>query len=171
MQYDNIVLLSNSWQESNEESDARSILGYLLLREMLPKGSVKPEILIELMDSENERLLHGRRCEVLITPPILSHIVARVGLRRELSVLFEELFTAGGAEIDFRSLDSYNIPGGHMGFRDLQNAVARFGDIALGIRVLKEKDTSNGGITLNPPRDTSWDLDGKDELVVLTTDE
>ena len=168
-QYDNIVLLCNSWLESNEESDARSILGYLLLREMLPKGTAKPEILIELMDPENERLFQRRSGEVLISPLILGHIVAHVGLRRDLNVLFEELFTVDGAEIYFRSLDSYNVPGGHMRFRDLQDAAARYGDIALGIRVLKDEDPLKGGITMNPSRDTGWDLDGTDELVVLTT--
>jgi hypothetical protein len=168
-QYDNIVLLSNSWLESNEESDARSILGYLLLREMLSKGTAKPEILIELMDPENERLFQRRRGEVLISPLILSHIVAHVGLRRDLNVVFEEYFTVGGAEIYFRSLESYNVPGGHMRFRDLQDAAARYGDIALGIRVLKDEDPLKGGITMNPSRDTGWDLDGTDELVVLTT--
>jgi hypothetical protein len=47
-------MVANSWMQSNEESDARTILGYLLLREMVPQNASHPEILIELMDPENE---------------------------------------------------------------------------------------------------------------------
>lgn len=168
-EYDNIVLVANSWMQSNEESDARTILGYLLLRDMLPQNASKPEILIELMDPENEKLFQQRTGEVLISPFILSHILAHVALRRDLNVVIDELFTVGGAAIYFRSATVYNLDDREITFEEMGNAVFHHGDIALGVRIAEKRDDANGGIWLNPPRDSQWRLRGEDELVILTT--
>jgi len=168
-EYDNIVMVANSWMQSNEESDARTILGYLILREMLPENALKPEILIELMDPDNEKLFAQRTGEVLISPLILSHILAHVALRRDLNVVFDELFTVGGAEIYFRSSAFYKLGDGEITFGEIGNIVFQNGDIALGVRIAEKRDDENGGIQLNPPRDSFWRLHHEDELVILTT--
>ena len=168
-EYDNIVMVANSWMQSNEESDARTILGYLVLRDILPQNASKPEILIELMDPENEKRFEQRTGEVLISPFILSHILAHVALRRDLNVVFDELFTVGGAEIYFRSSASYNLGDGEITFGEIGNIVFQDGDIALGVRIAEKRGDQNGGIRLNPPRDSHWRLHHEDELVILTT--
>jgi ion channel POLLUX/CASTOR len=146
--YDRIVFLANNWLGSHEESDARTILGYLVLRGLLAEGSGaggaepdglllaapdrapenagggprdggppdngppdggRPAILVELMNPDNEELLPGEDREVLITSEIISHMVAHIALRRELRVVFDELFSAGGPEISFRAAGQYGI--------------------------------------------------------------
>ena len=47
---------------------------------------------------------------------IASHVLAQVALRRELNVVYEELFAAGGAEISFRRVSDYGIAGQNMSF-------------------------------------------------------
>ena len=168
-EYDNIVMVANSWMLSNEESDARTILGYLLLRDILPQNGSKPEILIELMDPENENLFEQRTGEVLISPFILSHILAHVALRRDLNVVFDELFTVGGAEIYFRSSAFYDLGDGEITFGEIGDSVFQRGAIALGVRIAEKRGDENGGIRLNPPRDSIWKLNHEDELVILTT--
>jgi hypothetical protein len=167
--YDNIIILSNSWMSSSEESDARTILGYLLLRDMLLKEESRPEILLELMDPENEKLFQQRTGEVLISPMILSHILAHVGLRRELNMVFEEIFTVGGAEIYFRKANFYGLTGRELSFREVSRIVMEKGDIALGVRSSQKEEEIPGGIHLNPPKDSRWRLEDADEVVVLTT--
>jgi hypothetical protein len=167
--YDNIIFIGNSWMESKEESDARTILGYLLLREMLSKKTTQPEILIELMDPENERLFQKRSGEVIISPFILGHILAHVALRRDLNLVFEELFTVGGAEIYFRRAAIYGVTEREIQFKEIGNATARNGDIALGVRIAAQMDRPGGGIQLNPDRDSLWTLGSGDEVVVLTS--
>ncbi|MDY6974301.1 MAG: ion channel DMI1, partial [Thermodesulfobacteriota bacterium] len=168
-QYDNIVFLANSWLASNEESDARTILGYLILKRILPKNFSKPEILVELMDPENEKLFQQRTGEVLISPYILSHILAHVALRRELNVVFDELFTVGGAEIYFRPVSFFNFTKTEMNFKEIGECVSEKGEIALGIRDLSKAMENTGGIYLNPPRNIQFKLNDSIELVVLTT--
>lgn len=168
-EYDNILFLGNDRLDSNEESDARAIMGSLILREMLSQAKKKPEVIMELMDPESEKLFLMRTGEVIISPLILSHILAHVALRRELNTVFEELFTVGGAEIFFRDPSGYGLNGHEVSFRELQNTVAQYGEIALGVRVGTKEKEKNGGIVLNPSRDSLWDLKEIKSLVVLTT--
>lgn len=166
--YDNVVFLASDWLASGEESDARTVLGYLLLRTILADSEKKPEVLIELMDPESQSLFVNRPGEILVSPLILSHMLAHITLRRDLRVIFEELFTTGGAEIYFRPPGHYGVESGTASFETLQRRVAARGDIALGVYVGDE--TRNGKrLHLNPPRSLQWSLAEGDELVVLTT--
>lgn len=167
--YDNILLLSNDRFDSGEESDARTIFGYVLLRDILSHASEQPGIIIELMDPENDKLFEKRTGEVLISPLILSHILAHVALRPELNVVFEELFTTGGAELFFRPASEYGISPGSYRFEDIRSIVTRGGDTALGIRKNDRRLNTQGGIELNPAGITEIQIDENDEIVVLTT--
>ncbi len=168
-QYDNAIFLGSDWLASGEESDARTILGYVLLRAVLPPEGPVPDVLIELVDPSNARLFQRRPGEVIISPLILSHMLAHAALRQELTVVFEELFGPGGAEIFFRPASTYALADRQTGFREVQRAAARRGEIALGVRLHAERNTLNGGLHLNPPLQTRWALQDDDEIVVLTT--
>jgi ion channel POLLUX/CASTOR len=165
--YDNVVLLGSDWLETGEEADARTILGYLLLREMLPDFG-GPEILLELMDPGSIALFRSRRSEVLVSPVVLGHILAQVALRRELRAVFDELFGPGGAEIFFQPTSLYAAAGGGVTFRQLRASAARRGETALGVRIA-ERDDNAGGVFLNPPPEQQWQLSPDDELVVLAS--
>ena len=165
-EYDNVVLLGSDWLPSGYESDARTILGYMLLRELLPPTG-GPEVLVELLDPENVRLFRRRPGEVLISPLILSHMLAQVALRRELRAVFDELFGPAGAEISFRPATDYLDGGREVTFREIQHAVVMRGHIALGLRRDAESADA-GGLRLNPPRDQRWSVAEGDEVVVLT---
>jgi hypothetical protein len=168
-QFDHIVLLGSEWLDSEKESDARSITGYLLLLELFKDYRQGPEILIELMDPENIQLFQQRRAEVLVSPQMLSHMLAQVALRRELRSVFDELFGPGGAEIFFRPVTDYGLDGGPVDFARIQQAAAHCGETALGIKLDVESKTAGGGVYLNPDRMRQWVLQEQDELVVLRT--
>ncbi len=166
--YDNIVLVSSQWTGAEEEADARTILAYLLLQETLPENGARPAILAEIMDSENLALFTRASCETLQPTVILSHMLAQVVLRRELGVVFDELFGPGGAEIIYRSADAYGLCGRSVRFADVQAAAARKGEIALGFH-FDATATPETGALLNPPRDAVYRLVPRDDIVVLTT--
>lgn len=160
--YDSIVLLGSDRLESREESDARSILGYLLLRELLPEGA-GPNIIVELLDPANITLFRRRRGEVIISPLILSHMLAQVALRRELRAVFDELFGPGGAEVIFRPPGDYDLRDRVITFREIESAAAAHGEIALGIR------SPQGGVALNPARERTFQLGSGAAIVALAT--
>jgi ion channel POLLUX/CASTOR len=131
--YDGVVLLGGDAHRSGEEADARTLLGALLLRELAEKKERVPTILVELLDPANRSLLARGPGEVLVTPILVSHVLAQVALRPELRGVFDELFTAGGPEIGFRPMTAHGLVGS-VTFADVRRAVARSGQVAVGIR-------------------------------------
>lgn len=164
--YDNVVLVGNDWMESGEEADARTILGYMMLRAMLPPGT-RPAVLVELLDPQNLPLLRRAGDEVLISPIVLSHMLAQVTLRPELRAILEELFGPGGAEISFAAASDYAPPESEPAFAALEAEAAARGQIAIGIRRSGGRSERGGGVMLNPPREQRHQLAAGDELVVL----
>jgi hypothetical protein len=167
-EYSNVVLLASGRLESEQESDARTILGYLLLQEALEGRATAPEILVELMEPGNADFFRERADEVLVSPVVLSHVLAQVALRRELRTVFDELFGPGGAEVVFRRAGEYGLAGREVRFPEVQHAVAARGQIALGLRIDADWKGPRGGVVLNPDRDRSFTLTAEDRVVVLT---
>ncbi|CAN5638790.1 hypothetical protein BH23GEM11_BH23GEM11_17350 [soil metagenome] len=159
--YDGIILLGGDTHRSGGEADARTILGALLLQEMAAKREQPPGILVEILDPENRRLLNRGPAEVLVTPLLVSHVLAQVALRRELRAVFDELFTAGGPEISFREAAELGLAG-EVSFGDVLRAAAARGQTALGVR------PSDSLPLLNPDRTLRW-MAGSLDLVLLGT--
>ena len=87
--------------------------------------------------------------------------MAQVALRRELNVVYAELFGAGGAEIFFRSFADYGMMGQQMSYGTLKGVAAGYGEVALGVR------SQSGGFELNPRQDKVYKLEEPDNLIVL----
>ena len=140
-------------------------------------------MLVELTDPDNVALFENRRGEIIVSPVIVSHMLARVALRRELRAVYEELFSSGGCEVFFRriadfglaeilaELPDYDVTGADYTFADLQRAADARGEIAIGIRRAGQERTPHGGVQVNPRRDERLGLNANDELIVLTTHE
>ncbi|WP_417515853.1 CASTOR/POLLUX-related putative ion channel [Marinobacter sp.] len=163
--YDTILLLSSDRLASGEEADARTMVGYLQLEDILAEAPRRPQLIMELSDPDNRHLLYGHQSEMLISPMILSHVLAQVALRRELRVVLEELFTAGGAEIQFRDPGDYPLPAS-VDFQLLERTLAGEGEIALGV-FRSKPDAMGRHLMLNPPRRDFLDIQPDDRLVVL----
>lgn len=169
--YDNVLLLRSGRLQAGSESDARTILAYLLLRQ-LTAGASAPHVLLELTDPDNsglfERRLENEHTELLVTPRIVSHMLARVAMRRELRAVFDELFSPGGCDIAFRPIADYQLTAGAHTFAAVQQAVDVRGAIAIGIRRHGRRGAEDGGIELNPGRDERLELHPRDELIVVS---
>lgn len=167
--YDNIILV-NSERLANEESDARLIVGYVLLEEILKEKKSNPPVLLELADPDNEALMSGYDNEVIISPMILSHLLAQVALRRELHTIYNELFTVGGAEIIFRDPAEYELGQESLTFSELRKVASEYSETALGIYLINKPSAREPSLQLMPRPDQLINFQQKDiKLVVLTT--
>lgn len=171
--YDSILFLSSDRLASGEEADARTMMGYLQLGEVLAsqpsareRSTDEPQIIMELSDPDNETLLVTNRSETVVSPMVLSHILAQVALRRELKAVLDELFTPGGAEIMLRPQSDFDLPV-NADFAALEKAVAACGETALGV-FRSTPDSDGHWVQLNPPRSTLIALEPGDQLVVLS---
>lgn len=166
-EYDNIVLLSSDHHESEADSDARTLAGYLVLKQVLSGSIPSPRVLVELNDPENKLLIADEADEVLISPAVLSHVLTQVALRRELAVVYDELFRAGGAELKLQNAAHFGVFSDDATFEDVQEALWASGGIAIGVR---RKNVKGGEVLLNPKRGEALRLSKEDEIVVLGTE-
>lgn len=165
--YEDIVVAASDWIHDTVEADARAVLAYLMLQQVLQGAARQPDVLVELLDEDSEPMLRSSQHEVIVGPSLVSHMLANVALRRELSPVFGDIFTPGGTEVGFASLQSYGLDAGTHRFDAISDAVARFDDIALGVAYAAEANTAGGGMVLNPDRSTPLVLTASDRLIVL----
>ena len=166
-EWDSILLVSSDRLDSGEEADARAMVGYMAVDELLQERKLRPQLLLELSDPANEELVVRNRSESIISPMILSHLMAQIAQRRELGLVFEELFTVGGPEIIYREQSEYPMQSVTT-FADLEAVAGLQGETALGVyRAMP--DGEGRRLQLNPPRDMPLKLQTSDELVILTT--
>ncbi|MEQ8662740.1 MAG: ion channel DMI1, partial [Gammaproteobacteria bacterium] len=157
--YDVIMLVPSDWRGSAEQADARNLLGYLMLQEVLEDAAHRPHVIVEAMDEASAALFAAPEVELLVTPKLRSHILAQVALRRDLNAVFEHLLGAGGAEISLREAGA---AGAAADFHALQRRLALDGQVALGI-------LRQGGVSdLNPAKRKPLALGARDRIVVLT---
>ncbi len=166
--FDDIVFLASAWSNSYEESDARTVLGYVVLATILTNVPNPPEVLIELIDPDSDRVFVKRPGVPLVSPKLLSHMMAHVALRPELNGVFESLFGSGGSDIVLRRADEYALAGRTLDFATIQATAAAFGETALG---LVRTRTPSERLQLNPSRSEQWLLEPNDEIVVLSDSE
>jgi ion channel POLLUX/CASTOR len=166
--FHNIVFVASDRIEF-EEADARTILGHLLLREIVPDHGEGPHVLVELADPENLALFQRGSSEVLIPAVLVSHMLAQIALRPELRVVFEDLFGPHGPEIFFRPAEEYGLAGKEVDFETIRRAVADQNETPLGLRLPGPGSAAEAEIVLNPPRDERWRLRDGDELIVVAT--
>ncbi|HSN81433.1 MAG TPA: hypothetical protein VLS88_02550 [Polyangiales bacterium] len=158
-----IIFMGSDWTHSVEESDARTLMGSLIVDELFRERDPKPNIVMELLDPDNATLVARSRGELIISPLVLSHLMTQVALRPELQSVFDELITYGGAEITFRPLTRYT-DSATVSFEELEAAAAAHGETALGVRT-----RSTGAVELNPSRLAAWDQPIDRDLVTLVT--
>lgn len=159
--YDIIMLVASDWLASADGTDARSLLGYLMLTEVLDEAQAKPHIIVEAMVEASAGLFAAPGVELLVTPKLQSHMLAQVALRRDLNTVYEHLFGVGGAELRLR-------PAGKLAevaadFHELQQCLAGAGEIALGILY------ADGKLVMNPAKKQTIKLLHEDRIVVLAT--
>ncbi len=159
--YDNVIVFGGDWLETQEESDARTIVGHMVLKNIIEKSTKKPTILVDLMDADNARLFQDINTEVLVTPMMASHVLAQVSLRRELNSVYTELFGVSGAEIFFRCVSDYGIVDEEMTFATLMGIMTDDRETALGVRLMR------GDVKLNPEKNTVFKMAELDSLIVL----
>lgn len=163
--FDNIVFLSSDRLGSEERSDARTLVGWLLLTETLAGADAQPDVLVELLSGESAPLIEKHGHEVFISAQLMSHVLVQVSLRRELNEIFNELTGAGGMEIVFRAASELKLAGKAVRFDDIQFQARAAGETAIGLRLAgngKEPE-----MVLNPDRAKSWSMGEADEVILV----
>jgi hypothetical protein len=180
--YDVVLCLASDLADTDEESDARTLVEYAILQQLWsglarpaaddadddPAPRKRPRLVIELLDELNVALIDPERCEYLLSPQVLSHMLGQVALRRELNAVFEQLFNSGETEITFRDVVRYGVaPGERIDFARLQALARLHHEVALGYFSEQANGTGDLGLMLNPGPAAAWTVSAGDRVVVL----
>ncbi|MFW7378537.1 MAG: hypothetical protein ACOH5I_07015 [Oligoflexus sp.] len=161
--FHSIVILASDWLDIKENSDVRTIMGYLILKDCLAQSKNTPHIVIELWDQANDVIFHGLPHEVITGPEVSAHLLANVTLRPELRQIYEEILGPNGTQIVFyrlRRSDSQNLTVAELG----KHLYATNGEILIGLVC---GQGGLGDIELNPEKYRELQWQANDELVVL----
>ena len=164
--FDSVVFLASSWMESSEQADARTVLGYVLLRSVLTAETSEGDVIVELLDPKNAPLFEESQDVLLVSSRILSRLLAHVALRPELNAIYEALFVAEGPEVTLRTPHEYGVADRELSFGVLQAVAHARGELALG--VMDVSAHSSDGVRLNPGQDALTRLGPDHRIVVLS---
>ncbi|MFT6159633.1 MAG: hypothetical protein ACJATT_001232 [Myxococcota bacterium] len=167
--FDNLLIVGRANVEEVEQSDARTLMASLIVRDQLRNSTKRPAMLVELMDPDNAELFDGVPGEVVLSPTIMGRLLAHVSMRPELSVVLDELLTVGGAEIVYRSPSDYGLEPQTIRFDALTMVARGFGETLLGIRLSTTALDVDRDLFMAPDRDAQFDLEVSTQLAVLTT--
>jgi hypothetical protein len=100
----------------------------------------------------------------MLSPMVVSFVLAQVALKPELGLVFQELAQPSGASIALCEITTAE-PDLPLVFSDVRAEAQKQGYLAIGVHC----ESVNGGrLLLNPSPDLTWRPIAKDRLVVLT---
>jgi len=161
--YDHVFLVASDWPATSETSDARTISTYIALTAVMGERGATPTTLVELVDEGNLDLFDGRATGVVVSPRLLSRLLAQVVLRPQLLLVVDEIFGEGATQLRFLSAPE----AGPAAFGDLAARLRPRGAIVIGLR----RGGLGGELVLAPPADLMVDFGAGDALIVLEADE
>jgi alkylhydroperoxidase family enzyme len=164
--FDSVAIVANDWVATEQETDARTVLGHMVLRELLDDlpSTERPTVVVELLDSANRELFDGWNGDVIVSSVIVSRMVAHIGMRPKLRGVYDALFRAGGAEFYVRPLREFGIQRAAKFLpEELARIASAHGAIFVGIHTSRTT-------RLDPPRNERIELRSSDSLVVLAAD-
>jgi hypothetical protein len=155
-------------ETDGEDPDARTILTLLLLGDLHgPSGDTpEPRVVVELRDERNRELLAGSLAQdIVVSPDLVSIVMAQISLLPVLGPVYRELLSAGGIEIAVRPASRYAEIGEPISHARIVAAGQRVLEIVLGVRI-----TSSGSeeVLLAPDLERRWVFEEGDSVIVLS---
>jgi hypothetical protein len=152
-----------------EDPDNRTLITLLLLRQLEEATGRPLPVVTELIDDRNRALAPiSPGADVIISGKLIGLLMAQISQNRHLAAVFEELFSADGAEVRLRPAADYVLPGCETPFATVVAAARRRGECAIGYRSHHGSATGPGyGLRLNPHKAERRRWTAEDEVVVV----
>ena len=154
-----------------DEVDQHTIHNFFMLRAELNKLNQHPDILVELAStSAAEAFVGEARCDVIVPAFISAHLIAHVGLRRELNAVFEEVLgpDGNGADMSMFHPSVFHIDTNKTySFKQLRSMVRAHGHVLIGLRVALDENRHKRRMDISPINEKEYLLTDNDRLVTL----
>jgi ribosome biogenesis SPOUT family RNA methylase Rps3 len=179
LEYDNIIILSQSNEDYNPEKvDSDTLIILLIIRKIIKDLKIKKhktKIITQVLNSENQELIQQSNADdFIISNKLISMIMAQLSENPYIYKFYDNIFKEEGSEIYLKKADLYfnNLPL-KLTFSDMINVAQKRDEICLGYRLKKYANdpSKNFGIKLNPNKKDKLEITEDDLFVVLAEDE
>lgn len=171
--YTQIIVLSNSDKLDLQEADSQTLITLLHLRDLLDAKGANVRIVSEIMDVRNRELASVTKADdFVVSDKMISQLISQVSETKELTQVFDDMFTAEGSEIYLKPMSNYVKPGVEVDFFTVLESAKRQGQIAVGYRTMSkryDKETSYG-VVLNPAKSKKVKFAPDDKIIVFAED-
>ena len=170
--YDHIILLSDP-RIHVQESDARTLICLLHLRNLSEKYQKPFSIVSEMKDIRNQELgVVAKADDFIVGDNIISLMMSQLSENNELKKVFDILFEAEGSEIYLKPISRYIKTHEKVDFYTIIERASELQETAIGYRIAAQKDNSEEyfGIKINPKKDEFIQFTDKDFIIVLSED-
>ena len=164
--YDCIFALAD--ESDGGDPDAKSIMTLLLLGDISAqrKRPRVPRVVVELQDGRNRELLEGSiATEVVVSPDLVSVVMAQISLQPVLGPVYRELLSAGGIEIALRPASRYAPLDETTLHADVISAGHQRFETVLGVRLVH---SGGAKVILSPDAGQRWIFTEEDRIIVLS---
>ena len=171
--FDHIIVLAYKEHLDIERADGKTLITLLQLRDIEDAVGGELNIVSEMLDDRNRELAEVTNADdFIVSDKLISLVLTQVSENKQLTQVFEELFSAAGSEIYLKPASSYVVLGTAVNFFTIIEAARLRGETAIGYRVIADARDSNKqyGVHVNPAKGDSHVFTADDRVIVLAED-
>lgn len=170
--YDHIILLSYQNMDL-QESDAKTLICLLHLRNLSEKANKDYSIVSEMLDIRNRDLgVVAKADDFIVGDNLISLMLSQLSENKELKKVYDILFEAEGSEIYLKPVKRYVKAGTPVDFYSVLESAAQQGETAIGYRISAHASDADKhfGVKINPLKSDQVSFKEEDLVIVLAED-
>ncbi len=171
--YDHIIVLAYREHLEVQQADAKTLFTLLHLRDIEEQQGVDLNIVSEMLDDRNRELAEVTKADdFIVSDKLISLMLSQVSENKQLTEVFDTLFSSVGSEVYLRPAELYVTTGAALDFYTVLESAARKGETAIGYRVssLARSADAAYGVHINPSKSESVTFAPGDKVIVLAED-
>jgi len=167
--FDHILVLAPAGL-APQRADAKTLITLLHLRDIADQHRVDLNVVSEMLDDRNRELAEVTQADdFIVSDKLISLMLSQVSENKQLTEVFDQLFSSDGAEIYLRDAALYVKPGESADFYTVIEAARRKGETAIGHRFEEHARSAEHyyGVSVNPTKTDSHVYAAGDKIIVL----
>lgn len=167
--YDHVIVLADTTLPV-QDSDARTLVTLLHLRDIASRDETPFSIVSEMLDLRNRELAEVTQVDdFIVSDHLISLMTAQLSENSDLMGVFTDLFDPEGSEVYLKPISQYVAVGEPVNFYTVVEAARRRGETAFGYRIDAEHADAQKsyGVYTNPKKSTVITFHEEDKIIVL----
>lgn len=168
--FNHIIILSDR-NTDVQESDAKTLICLLHLRNIAQQFKKSFSIVSEMLDVKNKTLAEITKADdFIVSDKITSLQISQLSENKHLKSVFDDIFDADGSEIYLKPIGNYIKIGEDSNFYTILESAAQKKEVAIGYRLNRfANDPEKGyGVVVDPKKDEIIKYDEKDKVIVIS---